>query len=80
METTVTTKNMISIPTAISRQFGIHPGWKLDWKESGNSDEIIVTVIPDRGERGRRLQGKGSYIQTEKDSTAMLAAEREWEG
>ena len=71
---------MISIPKAIARHFGIHPGWKLDWKESGNQDEIIVTVIPDRGERARRLRGKGSDIQSEKDSAAMLVAEREWEG
>ena len=80
METTVTTKNMISIPKAIARRFGIQPEWKLDWIASGNPDEIIVTVIPDRGERARRLRGKGSNTQPKKDSAAMLAAEWEWEG
>jgi len=80
METTVTTKNMISIPQEISRKFGIEPGWKLDWMASGRPDEIIVKVIPDRAERARRLLGKGQNWGEGRDAVAELVAERESDG
>ncbi len=79
MESTVTTKNMVSIPQALSRLFGIKPGWKLDWKPGNSPDEIIVTVIPDRAERGRRLMGQGAYLTPGQDAVATLTAEREAE-
>ncbi len=80
METTVTTKNMISIPQGIARKFGIEPGWKLDWREGTHDDEIVVTVIPNRAERGRRLLGSGSTLAPGRDSVAELVSERESEG
>ena len=80
METTVTTKNMISIPQGIARKFGIEPGWKLDWREGPQADQIVVTVIPDRAERGRRLLGRGSLASPSRDSVAELVAERESDG
>lgn len=79
METTVTAKNMITIPQVIARKFGIVPGWRLDWKESDQPDEIIVRVIPDRAERGRRLLGKGKEIAPGRDNATLLVAERESE-
>jgi bifunctional DNA-binding transcriptional regulator/antitoxin component of YhaV-PrlF toxin-antitoxin module len=79
MESTVTTKNMVSIPQALSRHFGIEPGWKLDWKPGKGPDEIIVKVIPDRAERGRRLMGRGAYITPGQDAVAGLVAERQAE-
>jgi len=80
METTVTTKNMISIPQGISRKYGIEPGWRLDWSESERPDEIIVKVIPDRAERARRLLGKGESWGEGRDAVAELVAERESDG
>ena len=80
METTVTTKNMVTIPQALARKLGIRPGWKLDWREGQAPDEIVVTVIPDRAELGRRLRGRGKAFSPERDSAAELAAEREAEG
>jgi bifunctional DNA-binding transcriptional regulator/antitoxin component of YhaV-PrlF toxin-antitoxin module len=79
MESTVTTKNMVSIPQALSRHFGIEPGWKLDWKPGDNPDEIIVKVIPDRAERGRRLMGRGACLKAGQDAVAALVADREAE-
>jgi len=46
---------MVSIPRTIAKEFGIQPGWKLDWKLGSNPDEILVRVIPDRAERAHRL-------------------------
>ena len=79
MESTVTTKNMVSIPQALSRLFGIEPGWKLDWKPGASPDEIIVKVIPDRAERGRRLLGRGAYMTPGQNAVAGLVAERKAE-
>lgn len=79
METTVTTKNMVTIPQKIARKLGIRPGWKLDWQEGREPDEAVVRVIPDRAEMGRRLLGKGKAFSPERDSVAELVAQRETE-
>ena len=80
MESTVTTKNMTSIPQAMVRRFGIVPGWKLDWTPGNRPDEMVVKVIPDRAERGRRLLGRGGHYGPGRDAAAELSAERESEG
>ena len=80
METTVTTKNMVTIPRGIARKLGIRPGWKLDWREGQAPDEIVVRVIPDRAELGRRLRGRGKAFSPERDSASELVGDREAEG
>lgn len=77
METTVTTKNMVSIPQALARSLGIRPGWKLDWRQGEGPDEILVRVIPDRAESARRLLGRGKALAPERDAVAELVVERE---
>lgn len=80
MITTVTQKNMITIPAEIVRRYGIKPGYRLDWQPVEGSDEIIVQVIPDRGELARRLLGAGRRFSPERDAVAELVAERAEEG
>ena len=80
MESTVTTKNMTSIPQALARRLGIKPGWKLDWQEGETADEIKVTVIPDRAERGRRLMGSGMSLCPGDSAVEDLVTERDQEG
>lgn len=80
MITTVTQKNMITIPAEVGRIFGIKPGWKLDWQPLEGTDEILVRVIPDRGELARRLAGTGKKYSPERDAVAELIEERESEG
>lgn len=80
METTVTSKNMVTIPQMIARKLGIKPGWRLDWREGRAPDEIVVRVIPDRAELGRRLLGRGKALSPGRDAVAELVAERESEG
>jgi hypothetical protein len=80
MITTVTPTHMIPIPEDISRTFGIQPGWRLDWSLIEGRDEILVRVIPGRGESARRLLGAGQRFSPERDSVAELLAEREAEG
>ncbi len=76
MITTVTTKNMVTIPAEVGRALGIKPGWRLEWIPNAERNEIVVRVIPDRGELGRRLLGSGRKFSPERDSVAELIAER----
>src|SRR5947208_1707227 len=80
MITTVTQKNMVTIPAEVGRKLGIKPGWRLDWQPVEGRDEILVRVIPDRGERARRLLGAGRRFSPERDAVAELVAERTAEG
>ena len=80
MITTVTQENMVTIPVEVAERFGIKPGWKLDWQPVEGKNEIIVRVIPDRGERARQLLGTGRKFSPDRDAVAELIAEREAEG
>ncbi len=81
MKTTVTTKNMVTIPAALGRRYGISPGCRLAWEAVAGSDsEILVRVIPKRGDLARRLKGKGAGYAPERDAVAELVAERAAEG
>ncbi len=80
MITTVTQKNMITIPAEVGRRFGIKPGYRLDWQPVEGKDEILVRVIPDRGELARRLLGAGRRFSPARDAVAELIAERAEEG
>ena len=80
MITTITQKNMVTIPVDLARRFGIKPGWKLDWQAVEGKDEIVVRVIPDRVELARRLLGAGKKFSPQRDSVAELVAEREADG
>ena len=79
MITTVTQKNMVTIPAAIARKLGIKPGYKLDWQAVEGKDEIVVKIIPDRGELARRLCGMGADLAPGRDIIAELDDEREQE-
>jgi bifunctional DNA-binding transcriptional regulator/antitoxin component of YhaV-PrlF toxin-antitoxin module len=79
MITTVTQKNMISIPAAVWRKYGIRPGYKLDWQPVEGTDRITVRVIPDRGALAARLMGSGKKQSPYRDGVAELIAERERE-
>ena len=80
MITTVTQKNMITIPAEVGRRLGIKPGYRLDWQPVEGKEEILVRVIPDRGELARRLLGSGRKFAPERDSVAELIQERAAEG
>lgn len=80
MMTTVTQKNMITIPAEIARQLGIKPGYRLDWKIIEGKDEITVRVIPDRGELARRMLGAGRKYSPKRDTVKELVEERAKEG
>lgn len=80
MITTVTQKNMITIPADIARQLGIKPGFRLDWHIVEGKDEIIVRVIPDRGGLARQMLGAGKKHSPKRDSVKELVEERAKEG
>ncbi len=76
MKTTVTSKNMITIPMEIARKFGVKPGFSFDWFDTGRPDEIAIRVIPDRKELSRRLKGAGKSYSPLRDSVHELLQER----
>ena len=80
MITTVTQKNMVTIPAEVGQKLGIKPGSRLDWQPVEGRDEILVRVIPHRGERARRLLGTGRKFSPDRDAVAELVAERATEG
>jgi AbrB family looped-hinge helix DNA binding protein len=80
MITTVTSKNMVTIPAEIGRRLGIKPGYRLDWQPVEGEEQILVRVIPDRAELARRLLGAGREFAPERDAVAELIRERAAEG
>jgi len=77
MTTTVTTKNMVTIPAGLSRKMGITPGCRLDWQEpEEGSDEIRVRIVPTRAELARRLMGSGRKWSPDRDAVRELIEER----
>ena len=79
MITTVIQKNMVTIPAEIARKLGIKPGYRLDWQLVEGKAEIVVKVIPNRGELARRLCGIGADLVPGRDLVAELDEEREHE-
>jgi AbrB family looped-hinge helix DNA binding protein len=80
MTTMVTRKNRVTIPAEVRRKLGIKPGWRLDWQPVEGREEVLVRVIPDRGELARRLLGAGRKLSPDRDADAVLVAERTGEG
>lgn len=79
MITTITQKNMVTVPAKITRQYGIKPGYRLEWIAM-DGEQILVRVIPDRRELSRRMLGKGRALAPERDAVAELVEERAREG
>jgi bifunctional DNA-binding transcriptional regulator/antitoxin component of YhaV-PrlF toxin-antitoxin module len=76
MTTTVTSKNMVTIPIEIARRFGVKPGYAFDWFDTGKPDEIAIRVIPDRKNLSCRLKGAGKSYSPKRDAVRELLQER----
>lgn len=77
MQTTVTTKNMVTIPAELSRRFKISPGCRLEWVPiAGSNSELRVRIIPKRADLAQRLLGAGAPWAPERNAVAELLAER----
>jgi len=77
MTTTVTTKNMISVPAELARRFGIKPGYTFDWAAGDQPDEILVRVVPDRSVLSKRLMGAGANFSPGRSAVDELIRERQ---
>ena len=76
MITTVTQKNMITIPAEIGRRLGIKPGYRLDWQPVEGKEEILVRVIRIEASLACRLLGAGRKFASQRDAVAELVQER----
>lgn len=70
---------MVSIPRAVAEQYGIEPGWKLDWIPGDDPCVLTVRLVPGRGAQARRLRGAGRTLPGASRAIADLVAERESE-
>jgi len=80
MISTVTQKNMVSIPAAVGRHFGIKPGFQLDWEPGAQADRIVVRVIPSRDLLASHLLGTGKKHAGKRNLAAENDRERAAEG
>lgn len=80
MITTVTTKNMVTIPAKLARKLGIIPGCRLHWlaPEDG-SEEIRVRIVPPREELARRLLGAAQKWNPAQQAVRELLEKRQQE-
>ena len=79
MITTVTQKNMVTIPAEVTRRFGIKPRWKLDWQPVEEKDEIVVRVIRATVEETlvcETLNGRGILLSIANSAFASQVARR----
>lgn len=76
MVTSVNKKNMVTIPAEVRRRLGIKPGSKLEWQPVEGRKEILVRVIPCRGELALQLLGTSRRFSPDRDAVAELVAER----
>lgn len=77
MVTTVTGKNQITIPAALSAKYGLKNGVRIDWLETGQPDEILCRILPDPKQLAKDLRGAGRrFLKAGADPIADLLAER----
>ena len=76
MITTVTQKNMVTIPAEVGRMFGIKPGFQLDWEPGIKPNEMVVKVLPSRDVLAVQLRGMGRKYAKGRDLATELDDER----
>jgi len=77
MITTVTGKNLVSVPVKIARSLGIEPGTRLEWEQTADPSVMSVRIHPTRGALARQLQGiLAAHVSSRKDLIAELDSER----
>lgn len=80
MITTVTTKNMVTIPIKLARKMGITPGCRLQWlPPAEGEDEIRVRIVPPRVELARRLLGAAQKWSPDQQAVRELLEQRQQE-
>ena len=80
MTTLVTGKNQVTIPAEVSRELGITRGSCIEWKLTPGRRQVVMVVMPSRGELARSAQGAGKkYIKPGDDLMKELITMRESE-
>jgi bifunctional DNA-binding transcriptional regulator/antitoxin component of YhaV-PrlF toxin-antitoxin module len=76
MVTTVTRKNQVSLPSALTAQAGILPGARLDWSLDPSGD-LRARPLPSRQQAVKSLRGRGRHLLVNGQSpVAELITER----
>jgi len=76
MITTVTSKNQVSLPSALAAQAGILPGARLEWSLDPSGD-LRARPLPSRQQSVKSLRGRGRHLLAKGQSpVAELITER----
>jgi bifunctional DNA-binding transcriptional regulator/antitoxin component of YhaV-PrlF toxin-antitoxin module len=59
MTTTLTGKNQITVPAAITRKLGLTTGARFEWEVGDQPNRIIVTIKPTRKQLLQRVRELG---------------------
>ncbi len=77
MTTTLTGKNQITIPAALSMRYRLKPGTRIEWHAGVEPDEIVCRVLPDPATIAVELRGAGrKHLQPGKHPITTLMEER----
>ena len=80
MSTTVTRKNQITIPAALTSRLDIQPETKIDWSLGDEDGMLVARVLPSRGELARQVAGMGrGWFPPGSDPVGEMLAERDRE-
>jgi bifunctional DNA-binding transcriptional regulator/antitoxin component of YhaV-PrlF toxin-antitoxin module len=77
MTSIVTGKKQVTIPAEVARQVGIERGTRVEWSVRAGRRELVMKVLPSRGELALSVMGIGrKYLKPGDDPIAELIAER----
>lgn len=77
MITTVTGKNLVSVPVKIARALGNEPGTRMEWGQTRDPAVMNVRIHPTRGAIARQLQGAlAPHVCKRENLVAKLDAKR----
>ena len=63
MITTLTGKNQITVPAELTRQRGLKPGTRFEWRETDRPAVLEVVILPDTSTVASSLRGLGNRFR-----------------
>ncbi len=68
MATKVTGKNQITIPASIAREYNIHPGTELVWRQGREGNTILLKIMPSVDEQLNDIREDAARYRIDADS------------
>lgn len=75
MSTTVTTKGQVTIPKSVRDYLGIHPGSKVDFRQTDDGQIVLVSAEIKATSRFAQLRGRAGVGMATEDILALARGE-----